>query len=81
MRASDTIIPSVQAMSLNECPLPTTRTRLESSTARSMQARSCSIVAGRSSARGMQRWSPAQLLQLGARACRSQPRGSLRSLI
>ena len=57
--------PSVQTMSVNECPAPATRTFSPRSAARRTAPETSSSDPGRSIATGAQRWSPAQLLHNG----------------
>ena len=69
-------MPSVQAMSLKECPAPAARTLRPRADARTTAAESSSIDAGRSMTAGAQRSSPAQFCHEAAALC-----GSLGSLI
>ena len=59
MRDRSSISPSVQAMSVNEWPAPTTFTRRAPATSRA----SSSSLEGRSTRSGAQRWSPVQFFQ------------------
>ena len=59
-RSIATITPSVSAASVNECPVPGTRTVCPASRARPITSISSSRVPGRWIACGVQTWSPAQ---------------------
>ncbi len=60
MRSSPSRCPSVATTSLNECPLPDTRTVRPARRARCRAAAMSAVLAGSSSAAGTQCWSPAQ---------------------
>lgn len=57
--------PSVQAMSVNECPLPTARTRSPLFAACAITSASSASEVGRTIADGAQTCSPGQLLHIG----------------